>query len=213
MISKIFVAALACAMLAGTAAYASPDAGTVKETIRTALAAANKGDNAAFMAKVTPQASVIDEFAPFRWDSFADWGAAYGAYNSANGVAHPKTTLLRFSHVNVEGDRAYAVASVTYSYTEGGKSRKENGIETYALEKQPDGWRIASFAWLSKAGVDQGADATAIVDAVHAFTSMAAPPATPPHRDRRRVRALSLDRCERECRLVRRTAERHGAAP
>lgn len=178
MISKM--TALACAMLAGTAAYASPDAGAVKDTIRTALAAANKGDNAAFMAKATPQASVIDEFAPFRWDSFADWGAAYGAYNAANGVTHPKTSLLRFSHVNVKGDRAYAVAGVTYTYMEGGKARKENGIETYALEKQAGSWRIAAFTWMSKAGVDGGADASAVADVVHAFTSMTVPPSPPP---------------------------------
>jgi hypothetical protein len=180
MISKIAAAALVCAMLAGTSAYAAPDSGAVKNTIRTALAAANKADNAAFMAKTTAQASVIDEFAPFRWDSFADWGAAYTAYNTQNGVAHPKTVLGRFVHVNVEGDHAYAVATVIYTYTEGSKPRKENGLETYALEKQADGWKIASFAWISKAGVDQGADATAIVDAVHAFASMTTPPSPPP---------------------------------
>ena len=180
MISKIAAAALACAMLAGTAAAAASDTGEVKETIRAALAAANKSDGPAFMAKTTAQASIIDEFAPFRWDSFADWGAALGAYNTQNGVAHSKTALGRFAHVNVEGDHAYAVATVVYTYTEGGKPRKENGLETYALEKQAGGWKIASFAWISKAGVDQGADATAIVDAVHAFTSMTTPPSPPP---------------------------------
>ena len=180
MISNIAATALACAMLASTAAYASPDASAVKDTIRAALTAANKDDGAAFMAKMTPQASVIDEFAPFRWDSFSDWGAAYAAYNSQNSVAHPKTTQIKFLHVNVEGDRAYAVASVAYTYTEGGKARKEKGIETYALEKQAGGWRIASFAWMSKAGVDQGADATAVSDTVHAFTSMTGPLSIPP---------------------------------
>jgi hypothetical protein len=180
MISKISAAALACAILVGSQAYAAPDASAVKDTIRKALKAANDGDSASFMAKVTSQASVIDEFAPFRWDNFADWGAALGAYNTQNGVAHSKTELGRFAHVNVEGDRAYAVVTVVYSYTEGGKPRKENGLETYALEKQAGGWKVASFAWFSRAGVDQGADATAIVDAVHSFTSMTAPPTTPP---------------------------------
>jgi hypothetical protein len=179
MISRIAATAVAI-MLASTAAYASPEAGAVKATVQKFLRAANDGNNAAGMALLATDGSVIDEFAPFRWDSFADWGAAYGAYNAQNGVAHARTALSKFAHVNVEGDRAYAVASVTYTYTEGGKLRKENGIETYALEKQPGGWRIASFAWLSKAGVDQGADASAIVDAVHAFTSMAAPPSPPP---------------------------------
>ncbi len=180
MISKMAATALACAMLAGTAAHASPEAGAVKATVQKFLKAANAGDNAAGMALLAADGTVIDEFAPFRWDSFADWGAAYGAYNAQNGVAHTRTALSKFAHVNIEGDRAYAVATVTYTYTEGGKLRKENGIETYTLEKQPGGWRIASFAWMSKAGVDQGADASAILDAVHSLISMTAPPSTPP---------------------------------
>ena len=103
--------------------------------------------------------------APFRWDSFKDWGAAFGDYNTQSGVAPSKTTLLKFSHINVEGDRAYVVMTVACTYTEGGKARKENGTEAIALEKRADGWRIASFAWMSKAGVDEGADATAVIDA------------------------------------------------
>jgi hypothetical protein len=180
MISKIGTVATLGILLAGTSAYALPDTGAVKDTIRTAFAAANKGDNAAFMAKLTPQASVIDEFAPFRWESFADWGAALAAYNSANGVAHAKTSQIKFLHVNVEGDRAYAVTTVAYTYTEGGKARKENGTETFALEKDAGHWRVSAFTWMSKAGVDGGADATAVLDTIHAFASMAAPPATPP---------------------------------
>jgi hypothetical protein len=180
MISKIAATALACAMLASTAATAAPDSDAVKDTVRKFLKAANDGDNAAGTALLAANGSIIDEFAPFRWESFNDWGAAFAAYNSQNGVAHARTALSKFAHVNVEGDRAYAVASVVYTYTEGGKLRKENGIETYSLEKQPGGWHIASFAWMSKAGVDQGADASAIVDAVHSLTSMTAPPSTPP---------------------------------
>jgi ketosteroid isomerase-like protein len=180
MISKIVAIASVCAVLGGTAAVAAPDTGAVKETVRKFWKAGNDKDAAAGMALLTADGSIIDEFAPFRWDSFKDWGAAFSAYNSQNGVAHTKTTFVKFAHVNVEGDRAYAVAAVAYTYTEGGKARKENGTETFTLEKQAGGWRIASFAWASKAGVDQGADATAVIDAVHTFTSMATPPSPPP---------------------------------
>jgi ketosteroid isomerase-like protein len=180
MKSTLGMIAAACAVLAGSNAFAAPDSAAVKETVRAIFKAANANDVARLTALQMPAASVIDEFAPFHWDSFNDWGAAYGAYNTANGVAHPKTTLLKFSHVNVEGDRAYVVTTVAYTYTEGGKARKENGTEVIALEKQTDGWRAASFAWLSKAGVDQGDDALSIVDAVHHFTSMAGAPSPAP---------------------------------
>src|SRR5580700_5020105 len=109
MTSKLGVIAAVCAVLAGSNAFAASDSAAVKDTIRSLLKAANAGDVARITALQTPAASVIDEFAPFHWDSFNDWGAAYGAYNTANGVAHPKTTLLKFAHVNVEGDHAYVV--------------------------------------------------------------------------------------------------------
>jgi ketosteroid isomerase-like protein len=180
MVSKIGTIASACLMLATTAAYAMPDAGAVKETVRKFLKATNDGDRAAGAAVLTADGSVIDEFAPFRWDNFDDWGTAYAAYNSQNGVTHARATLLKFSHVNVEGDHAYAVATVIYAYTEGGRARKENGTETYTLQKTAGAWRIASFAWMSRGGVDQGADATAILDTVHGFTSMTGTPSPAP---------------------------------
>jgi ketosteroid isomerase-like protein len=180
MISKFGTFAAACAVLAGSNAFAASDTGAVKDTIRAVFKAWNEGDIARVTALEASEASVIDEFAPFRWDSFKDWGAAYGDYNTQNGVAHAKTTLVKFSHVNIEGDRAYVVVTVAYTYTEGGKARKKNGTEAIALEKQTGGWRIASFAWMSKDGVDQGDDALSVVDAVHRFTSMAGAPSPAP---------------------------------
>jgi len=165
-------------LLWSAGASAAPDA--VKQTVRMFLDKANKGDFAGGIALTAQDASIIDEFAPFRWDSFADWGQAFGAYGAQNGITHARTTLLKFAHVNIEADRAYVVASVVYTYGEGGKPRKENGTEVFALEKHAAGWRIASFAWFGKAGVDQGAEASAILDTVHAFTAMTTPPAPPP---------------------------------
>jgi ketosteroid isomerase-like protein len=178
MIVKI--GALACALLASTAAYAAPDTATVKQTVRALLKASSDGDYAAVAALETAQGSIIDAFAPYRWDSFKDWGAAYGTFAAQNGDAHWKMTPRKFSHVNVEGERAYVVAIVAGSYTERGRPRKENGTATFTLEKQEGHWRVASYAWMSKAGVDNGADASAVVAAVHAFTSMAGTPQPAP---------------------------------
>jgi hypothetical protein len=55
-----------------------------------------------------------------------------------------------------------------------GHARAEPGTEVAALEKAQQGWCVKSFAWLSKAGVDGGADSSAIGNAVAEFASMKA---------------------------------------
>jgi hypothetical protein len=174
------VSAAGLALCAATGANATSDASAVKQTIRSVFTKANAGDTAGAGALFAASGSIIDEFAPFRWASFGDWGQAFGAYNAQTGVTGSKTTILKFNHVNVGGGRAYAVATVAYTYKENGKPRKEPGTEVFSLEKADAGWRIDSFAWFSKAGVDSGADASAIIDTVHGFASMSAPPSPPP---------------------------------
>jgi len=182
MTSKMaIVAGAACVALAATTvAHAASDSGAVKQTVRTLFAKLKAGDSAGATALFAANGSIIDEFAPYHWDSFADWGAAYAAYNTQNGIVTPANTILKFNHVNVDGGRAYAVATVAYTYTERGKARKVPGTEVYSLAKGENGWRIDSFSWFSKAAVDTGADAAAIVDAVHRFASMGTPPSPPP---------------------------------
>jgi hypothetical protein len=173
-------AAATVALIAATAANAAPDTRAVSETIRTALAKANAGDANGFLALCLPAGSVIDEFAPFHWDTFSSWGSAFGPYFAQNNITRSKTKIIKFNHVNIDSGRAYAVATVSYTFRENGKPRKEPGTEVYALEKSDAGWRIASFAWFGKSGVDGGADATAVMGAINSFASMSAPPAILP---------------------------------
>jgi ketosteroid isomerase-like protein len=180
MIVKSATLAAAVALLLASAASAASEAGAVKETIRQFFAKSNAGDDAGALALVAKDSFATDEFAPFHWNSLGDWDTAYVAYNKQNAITHPKTTLQKFLHVNVEGGHAYVVLTATYTYSEGGKSRKENGTEVVTLDKQDAGWRITTFSWLSKAGVDQGADATAVVAAVRSFAQLTTPPTPPP---------------------------------
>lgn len=175
--SKLMIAACAASLVAvsATEAFAASDAGAVKQTIRALFAKSNAGDTAGTLALCEQDGSIIDDFAPFRWESFPDWLNAYGSYSSANGMSGSKFTILKFAHVNVADDHAYAVVNVVVRYKENGKERKESGSEAITLDKQSAGWRIASYAWFGKGGIDSGADAAAITDAVKSFVSLSTP--------------------------------------
>jgi hypothetical protein len=162
---KLLGAALAAALCWAGAASASTatDTAAIKATIRHGLSSAGPGD-----AFASDAGSALDEFAPFHWDTIGDWGTAYANYNSQNAVTAPRTTIVKFDHVNVSGDGAYAVVSVAYSYKEDGRARKETGTDTFTLGKTAGHWQVRSFAWASAGGVDAGADAGAIVSLIHA---------------------------------------------
>ena len=169
-------ASLACT---ATMAHAS-EADSVKQTVRTWFAKFNAGDGAGALALNTENGSIIDEFAPFRWTRFADWFKDYDAYAQTNGITASKIRIGNFTHVNVDGGRAYVVVPATYVFRENGRPHSEPATDVLSLEKINGSWRITSAAWLGRTGVDTGADATAVTNTVAAFASMASPPSPPP---------------------------------
>ena len=173
--SKIAMAAAAAMLVACAHASAkSADSAAVEKAIRT-LNAGKPGP-----ADCKPAGTIIDEFAPFTWDSFASWVDALGKYNTQNAITGDKTGHEKFRHVNVDGSHAYAVVSVLYTYKQAGHPRSERATETWAFEKGPSGWCATSFAWLNNTGVDGGAEATAIGNATASFASMKPTNAPPP---------------------------------
>jgi len=139
----------------------------VMATIKASILYGNTGNDAGYAALIASPGIAIDEFGPYRWNSVAAWGAALAAYDTQNGITDAKVTLLGFRHVNVEGGSAYVVSREGYAFKERGKPRREMGDVAYTLTKASGKWQIDGFAWLSKGGVDQGADADAIVAAIH----------------------------------------------
>lgn len=149
-----------------TPALAS-DKTDIVAAVRKAIAYANAGDGEKFAGMMAPGGIVIDEFAPFRWEGgMPSWAASYTAYNTQNEVTAPHTTLLKFGRVLVDGDRAYVEVKVAYSYKEHGKPRKELGADVFVLTRTDAGWRVLSFAWVSKNGIDTGENADAALKAV-----------------------------------------------
>jgi hypothetical protein len=179
---RIVCAAALGAVLLGSGASAS-DVANVKAAVRHLIADANSGNDEAFKADLTEPALFIDEYAPFDWNGAKDgWLNAYNDYNKQNAITAAKTTPLAFRHVNVSGDTAYVVLHSLYTYREAGKAQREPGTEVFTLVRTNGKWLANGYAWLSKDGIDTGADATAIVGLVRGtfdqFNAGKADPAT-----------------------------------
>ncbi len=171
-------ALVACMVVAATAAEAS-EKETIRQTVLAWYHKFNAGEPGA-LAMCAEHASVIDEFAPFRWTSCADWFRAYDAYASANKITASKVNITRFAHVNVKDGRAYVTGPAVYTYRENGKPRRETALDVLTLEKGADGWRITSAAWFGTNGADAGKDASAVADTAAQFVTLSAPPSPAP---------------------------------
>ncbi len=97
------------------------------------------------------QASIIDEFPPYAWSgsgACAQWGKDYDADAKKNSVTAPKVWFGAAKHMEITGDRAYAVLPASYSYQQNGKPVKEAGATlTIALQKSGNNWRITAWTW------------------------------------------------------------------
>lgn len=175
---SLAAAALTAFMLVPATAVVAKtsDKAAVEDTIRAIFARTNAGDGAGTLALCATDGSIIDEFAPYRWEKFADWWNAFGAYAAGNGITKAHNRIVRFVHVNVAGNRAYAVVDMAFTEVSAGKAHSEKGTDVIALAKGPSGWRAESFAWLGKAGTDSGADADAVLAAAKSFAAKGAAP-------------------------------------
>jgi ketosteroid isomerase-like protein len=78
----------------------------------------NKGDTKAAIALATDEMSIIDEFPPHEWHgpgAFMKWFADYDVNAKKEGITNGVVTIGKTKHVDVSGDRAYAVVNATYT--------------------------------------------------------------------------------------------------
>ncbi|HTA37678.1 MAG TPA: nuclear transport factor 2 family protein [Candidatus Acidoferrales bacterium] len=149
LVAIAFAGALLFGGLAGAArASAQTD---VVATVHQFIDGFNRGDVKSALAACAPSTSIVDEFPPHQWSgpgACATWAAAYDADAKKNGITDGIVTLQAPWHVDVTGDRAYAVMPANYTYKQNGKPVTETGsVLTVVLEKLPAGWRITSWAW------------------------------------------------------------------
>ena len=96
------------------------------------------------------QVSILDKFPPHEWQgptACADWWKGLQAYNDKSGITDGDATLGTPQTVDVNGDHAYFVAPMTYTYKQHGKSIKETATFSVALKRTQAGWRITGWAY------------------------------------------------------------------
>jgi len=146
---RTLVAAFVIALLVTPAA--ASDQTDVMAVVHRFIDALDKGDVKTACSTLATPTSIIDEFPPYGWQGTTacmDWATDFDAFNKKNGITNPAVTLGNPRHVDVSGDRAYAVVPATFSYKEKGKKSTESGsLFTAALQKQSSGWVLTGWAW------------------------------------------------------------------
>jgi SnoaL-like protein len=102
------------------------------------------------LAMCDSQVSILDEFPPHEWHgptACADWWKGLLAYNDKSGITDADATLGTPLTVDVNGDYAYFVAPMTYTYKQHGKPIKETASFAVALRRAQAGWRITGWAY------------------------------------------------------------------
>lgn len=143
--------ALAMIAMAPAPTLKMDDKADVLATIRQFVDNFNKGDAKTAAAACAEHASILDEFPPYEWTgkgACATWMKAYDSDAAKSGIADGLVTLGTPRHVDISGDRAYAVIPSDYAFKKKGVPVKETGsMFTFALQKTPAGWRIVAWSW------------------------------------------------------------------
>lgn len=147
--NKLLIALAVAVVIAGpTAASEKTD---VMAVIKQFVDGFNKGDAKSALMTCADQNSIIDDIPPHEWHgagACSKWFNDYDAEAKKNEITDGIVTLGAPRHVDVTGDRAYAVVPASFTYKEKGKPVKETGsIITVALQKAASGWHITGWAW------------------------------------------------------------------
>src|SRR4051794_7226626 len=142
---------LAVASLLAFAVAALADTTDPMAAIRQYIDAFNKGDVKTMAATCAPKSSILDGFPPHSWQgptACEDWYKDVAAAGAHEGVSDYLVTLGEPRHLNTKGDSAHVVLPATMAFKLKGKQITQSGATwTVALQKLPEGWRIAAWAW------------------------------------------------------------------
>jgi hypothetical protein len=107
----------------------------------------NTGDAKKAAGAYAASVSIVDEFAPHHWSSFADWNRDVGGFFKAGGVSDFHMALSPPSFKQIGASQAYAVVPTVLTYKTKGKATTEKGLFTFATAKDASGWHIVAWAW------------------------------------------------------------------
>lgn len=145
----------ACAALAATAAAAVPTLALAADdapmtVVRTFMNAFNKGDIPGAQATHAADAAIIDEVPPHQWHgpgAFTAWLGDLAKNSAATGQTDEHVAMGPVVREQVDGDNAYVVMKVVFTYKLKGVPTTEDALFTAALGKQGDAWKITGWAW------------------------------------------------------------------
>jgi len=144
--------ALAAFALSSAAADAASERDAVMSIIHQWIDAANRGDERTFVALCAEQATIFDDFSPYKWqapDACSSWWRdAHKDPDTTDFVL----TVGRPLQIYMETDRAYVVTRDSITFKVKGEPMRQTGsIHTFVLEKSSAGWRITGKAWADTA--------------------------------------------------------------
>ena len=146
---SVFVTCLLLLVPTVPASFAS-DKTDVVDTVKRYLDSLDPAKIQDALAMCDSEVSILDEFSPYEWHgptACADWWKAEQVYNEQSGITDEDAPLGAPQTVDVNGDRAYFVAPMTYTYKKHGKPVKETGAFAVSLHRTSTGWKITGWAY------------------------------------------------------------------
>lgn len=112
--------------------------------------AVNRGDEGAALASLTPDVTIVEDLAPFRWHgptAGMEWLGGMAENARRHGISSIFMQLGRAIRILVEGRHAYAVIEGQLQYGGDGPPLRSDGLITFALIREQDDWMIRALVW------------------------------------------------------------------
>lgn len=147
MIRRVFFLAAILLLPAAAAAAAATPLAVLMVPINPMIAATNADNVAGIDAYYTPDAVIVDEFAPYRWAGQAaatQWWSGVRKTSATLGTANLHAAVQKVNHYQVSGDDAYVVVPLHITYTLKNQPAYEDGLLTLTLRRGGGIWKIAT---------------------------------------------------------------------
>ena len=122
----------------------------IASTISTFVDEVNSGRIEAALARFTPDVTIVEDLAPYRWqgqDAGSRWLTAMAANAERLEVTEVVMDLGMAQRIEVEGVTGYAIFDGTVLLKAVDQTLREAGLLTCALERHSDEWLISAMTW------------------------------------------------------------------
>jgi hypothetical protein len=147
--SLVIIGCMLAAALPVSAATIAPTS-AMMQPVKNALASLNTSTTKPLAGIYSPNATIVDEFAPYTWsgaNAGMMWYSDWIKFSKSINMTNAKGTLLKPSAFNQSGERVYLVVPVNFGGTIKGKPVTEHGTWTFTLQRSGSSWRILTQSW------------------------------------------------------------------